>query len=444
MDTYTTQTFTITVNPVNDAPVATALPVTTPEDTPVNGLVTATDMDGDSLNYTKTTDPVHGIVVVNTDGTYTYTPDTHYIGIDSFIVTVNDGKGGTDTSTVNVTVTWINDKPKAVDKNELIRENTPLIGNLAVYDTPSRDGGNVWSLTTNPGKGTVTVNYDGTYCYIPNLKYAGNDSFKYKIQDNNADTSIATVTVSVLPIPEVLKKSSNPIRRNDGKFSWFYTIKLINDTNHKIDSIQVVDNLDEVFMPKGCTYEITGKAASGKLIANGLYNGSSIANLLVDGGSLEINGSDSIVIEVLVDTHSQKDIVKVFNQADFSGKDNLGRFNIKSDGDISTMVSEPTETDIPLVDLFIPDGFSPNGDGINDNFEITHPISLKIEFEVYNRWGNLVYKSSDYQNNWDGRGIGNLFGQELPAGTYYCLCKAINILTGEIASNGVKYITLRR
>ena len=71
-------------------------------------------------------------------------------------------------------------------------------------------------------------------------------------------------------------------------------------------------------------------------------------------------------------------------------------------------------------------------------------ISLKIEFEVYNRWGNLVYKSSDYQNDWDGRGIGNLFGQELPAGTYYCLCKAINISTGQVVSNGVKHITLRR
>ena len=159
---------------------------------------------------------------------------------------------------------------------------------------------------------------------------------------------------------------------------------------------------------------------------------------------MEINGSDSIEIDILVDPHGQKDIVKVFNQADFTGKDNLGRFNLKSDGNISTMVLEPTETDIPSVDLFIPDGFSPNGDGINDKFEITHPISLKIEFEVYNRWVNLVYKSSDYQNNWDGRGMGNLFGQELPAGTYYCLCKAINISTGQIVSNGVKYITLRR
>jgi gliding motility-associated-like protein len=150
------------------------------------------------------------------------------------------------------------------------------------------------------------------------------------------------------------------------------------------------------------------------------------------------------MIEVLVDTHGQEDIVKVFNQADFAGKDNLGRFNLKSDGNISTIVSELTETDIPVVDLFIPDGFSPNGDGINDNFEITHPISLKIELEVYNRWGNLVYKSTDYQNNWDGRGSGNLFGQELPGGTYYCLCKAINISTGQVVSNGVKSITLRR
>ena len=435
----------LTISGVNDNPVAAALPVTTPEDLSVNGSVTATDPDGDSLTFSKTTSPIHGSAIVHTDGTFTYTPNASYVGNDNFRVTVSDGNGGTNTITVSVTVTPVNHVPVACDDNtESTRENIPLNGNVSINDITSKDGNNLWSIKTNPGNGIVIVNSDGTYIYTPNANFYGKDKFRYAICDRDGDTSEANVTISVIAMPQVIKTSGIPKRRNDGKFSWVYTITLINNTNRKIDSIQVTDNLDEVFIPKGCSYEITGKVASGKLIAYGLYNGTTITNLLVNGGSLEINSRDSIQIEVLVDTHGQKNAVSVFNQADINGKDNLGNFNFKSDADISTIVADPTETVIPAVELFIPDGFSPNGDGINDNFEITHPISLKIELEVYNRWGNIVYKSPDYQNNWDGRGMDNLFGQELPAGTYYCMFKAINISSGQEVSSGVKSITLRR
>ena len=49
--------------------------------------------DGDALTFTKGSDPAHGTVTVNTDGTYTYTPNTGYSGPDSFTVTISDGKG---------------------------------------------------------------------------------------------------------------------------------------------------------------------------------------------------------------------------------------------------------------------------------------------------------------------------------------------------------------
>jgi gliding motility-associated-like protein len=72
------------------------------------------------------------------------------------------------------------------------------------------------------------------------------------------------------------------------------------------------------------------------------------------------------------------------------------------------------------VKLFIPDGFSPNGDGINDFFVINNPTGSPISFEVYNRWGNVVYKSSAYTNNWSGKCTEGIYiGQDLPAGTYY-------------------------
>jgi gliding motility-associated-like protein len=74
--------------------------------------------------------------------------------------------------------------------------------------------------------------------------------------------------------------------------------------------------------------------------------------------------------------------------------------------------------------VFIPEGFSPNGDGINDLFVIQHvPEGVRIQLGVYTRWGNLVYQNEDYKNNWDGtsnQGIRTAgTGQTQPDGTYY-------------------------
>jgi gliding motility-associated-like protein len=68
----------------------------------------------------------------------------------------------------------------------------------------------------------------------------------------------------------------------------------------------------------------------------------------------------------------------------------------------------------------IPEGFSPNGDGANDEFVIGYLGPEKVHLEIYNRWGNLVYKNQDYQNDWRGTAMyGFVFGTEVPDGTYF-------------------------
>lgn len=74
------------------------------------------------------------------------------------------------------------------------------------------------------------------------------------------------------------------------------------------------------------------------------------------------------------------------------------------------------------LDFFIPEGFSPNGDGINDPFVIRGILRYPTNnFVIFNRWGNKVFEKSNYQNTWDGRStIGLSFGgDELPVGTYF-------------------------
>ena len=70
----------------------------------------------------------------------------------------------------------------------------------------------------------------------------------------------------------------------------------------------------------------------------------------------------------------------------------------------------------------IPDAFSPNGDGLNDQFVIKNIDKYPgNHLSIYNRWGNLVFESSDYQNNWDGHcNTGTIrAGEWLPNGTYF-------------------------
>ncbi|MDI1349363.1 cadherin-like domain-containing protein, partial [Aquabacterium sp.] len=98
--------------PANVAPSVGNYSQVTKEDNSVSGQVQGSDANGDSLNYSKASDPQHGKVVVNEDGSYTYTPDANYHGGDSFTVLVSDGQGGTALSTVNIEVTPVNDTPK--------------------------------------------------------------------------------------------------------------------------------------------------------------------------------------------------------------------------------------------------------------------------------------------------------------------------------------------
>ncbi|MBX9998516.1 cadherin-like domain-containing protein, partial [Priestia aryabhattai] len=79
------------------------------EDTSLSSQVVATDVDGNPLTYGLLTGPANGTVVVNLDGTYTYTPNENYNGVDSFSVVVSDGQGGTAVSTVTITILPVND-----------------------------------------------------------------------------------------------------------------------------------------------------------------------------------------------------------------------------------------------------------------------------------------------------------------------------------------------
>jgi len=103
----------VTVDAVNQPPVANDDSFATDEDTPltVNVVDNDTDTDGDPLTVTGVMQAGHGTVVINADSTVTYTPDANYNGTDSFQYTADDGQGGTATATVSLVIRSVNDVP---------------------------------------------------------------------------------------------------------------------------------------------------------------------------------------------------------------------------------------------------------------------------------------------------------------------------------------------
>ncbi|WP_331345228.1 retention module-containing protein [Cellvibrio sp. UBA7661] len=199
----TTSRINIGVTPVNDAPTASNLNLTTDEDVPVNGAISANDPDGDTLSYSITGSPTSGTVVLNpATGTFTYTPNSGYTGSDSFTVTISDGNGGTTTSLVSIGVAPVNGAPTASNLNLTTDENVPVNGAISANDP---DGDTLsYSITGSPTSGTVVLNpATGTFTYTPNSGYTGGDSFVVTINDGNGGTTTSTVTIGVNPVVPV-------------------------------------------------------------------------------------------------------------------------------------------------------------------------------------------------------------------------------------------------
>jgi gliding motility-associated-like protein len=213
---------TITVNAVNDAPLANVNTTTTNEDTQVVINVPANDTDVEGLNLTSVTiasNPANGTVTVNpTTGAVTYTPNANFNGTDQFIYQICDN--GTpalcDTALVTITVNAVNDG--LIVDNEYITtfSNIPVGGDLTDIGDSDIDGNLVASTTPvdGPSNGTIVINPNGTYTYTPNTGFTGNDTVVVQICDDGSPLPAICVNDTIFILVDVC--INNPAADCDG------------------------------------------------------------------------------------------------------------------------------------------------------------------------------------------------------------------------------------
>ncbi|PUZ26065.1 hypothetical protein DCC81_17645 [Chitinophaga parva] len=306
--------------------------------------------------------------------------------------TISGAEADRDQANNSSTVTPTPVRLLAID-DQLTTENPDSVSaDLTANDTYGPNGHFV-VIKDQPLHGTVVINTDNTVTYTPVPGYTGNDSFTYTIEDKSGNSSnTATVAIAVKPrqidldIKKVITTAPGDIKT--GKLLTF-RITVMNKSAKPTGNVLMEDVLQSNIGDAQVLLQADSGQASFDAMTrtvtwtlDTLAGGSSVQ--LTISGKLQSGGAIS-------------------NTATVKGRD-----EDPDDTNNSSTVTASSVAD----DLAIPNVFTPNGDGVNDRFVI---LGLErytnVKLVVWNRWGNVVYQSTDYHNTWDG--------SSLNEGTYF-------------------------
>ncbi|MFT5162347.1 MAG: putative delta-60 repeat protein, partial [Alteromonadaceae bacterium] len=227
----------VTVNPINDNPVALPDSAIVIEDTLTNIVVLTNDSDIENNPLTVNSPTAsHGTVVVNASTTIDYTPGSNYFGSDTITYQISDGQGGSAASSVDVTVTGVDDLPIAVMDTISVDEDMPI--NIDILANDSEPDGQVLIVGVSPtaSNGALTVKPDKTLDYVPNVNFNGSDTIHYDISDGTT-VVMSTVDVTVNPINDapVINDVNTSIAENTAN-----TTPVITHTGTDVDTGQAL------------------------------------------------------------------------------------------------------------------------------------------------------------------------------------------------------------
>ncbi|MFN5318707.1 MAG: tandem-95 repeat protein [Bacteroidia bacterium] len=437
-------TIIILVLPVNDPPIIENEYESISFGDTLNGNILTNDADLETPLNADTVlidGPNNGTFTLNTDGSYTYIPNDGFTGIDTIVIAVCDSGFplpelcANDTVFITVgSVTWTIDAGEdqtLCGFDATLLANTPpegsnafwdQLGGTAVISDPSNNvsfvsglspGENifVWSVTfeniTQTDTVIITANEPATTSSAgENQTICGNSANL----EANIPVAGSGVWISLTSGPTLSDSLSNTAAVNQlnlgtNEFVWFIT----NGNCTSSDTVQVT-SFTPAMLNAGDDTTFCGQQNEFTPLVE-LAGSANLSWALLSGGGSFSNDTvlNPLISGLAIGTNTF--IVTATNGA-----------CVVSDT-IAVEVLDPLSSTCAQQDVFIPDGFSPDGDGQNDRFEIFYVNGKRIKIEVYNRWGTLVYSNENYQNEWDGRANQGtiLWGEQLPESTYYYL-----------------------
>ena len=203
-----TVTLVITALATNAAPTAVGNAYSTQRDMllTVNApgvLENDSDANGDPLTAELVDAPASGILTLNADGSFSYTPNPGFVGKASFTYRVSDGALASAPAivTLDVIAVTTNVPPSAADDAYSVRHDTLLsmdAPGVLDNDSDANDDALTAELADAPTNGTLSLQADGSFTYLPNIGFVGLDSFTYRLLDGTHLSETAKVMIEVM------------------------------------------------------------------------------------------------------------------------------------------------------------------------------------------------------------------------------------------------------
>jgi VCBS repeat-containing protein len=211
--TATSNTVTVTLNVINNAPVAGTDEYSTGMGTRLvvpkaSGLLANdSDPNGDKLKAVLVSKPKDGTVKLNADGSFTFTPKAGFVGTATFTYKVSDGKLSSPATTVSIDVLAPGSAAPLIDTSIVARDEGYATGKASVLSVGAaagvlanetgNDGVLAAMLVSGPKTGSLALAEDGSFVYTPDGTTTGNVSFTYRVSDGDGLSALATATIAL-------------------------------------------------------------------------------------------------------------------------------------------------------------------------------------------------------------------------------------------------------
>ena len=354
----------ITIDAVNDPPVANNTAATTDEDVPVNITLRASDVDNTDLTFTIVNAPSNGSLAAmmsptcvnstagaNCTATVTYTPGRDFNGTDSFSFKASDGTADSNAASASITVNAINDAPVSQAQSVTTSEDSPVVITLSASDVDSASLG--FAIVTDPTRGNVgnistpsciangaSANCTATVTYTPGTNFSGADSFTFKVSDGSLDSNIARVSITVNTVNDAAVASND----------FYSTLK---DTTLNIFAPGVLGNDNDIDGGQGnlTAVLVSGPTNAGEFVlnANGSFSytpapnftGTDTFTYRANDGSNDSNET-TVTITVVAAGNSPLTANDFYNTSENTALDVSARGVLANDNDTDTPAANIT------------------------------------------------------------------------------------------------------